>query len=530
MKTLFLHVPKFNNSYKPIGDFIWINYMPMGMMAIGDYVQKNGFDTEIVHVGVEWVENPLFKIDELVVDKPEIKAIGMSIHWHYQSYDVIEAARKLKELRPDIFIFIGGYTASFFHDQIIADYPMIDAVVRGDGEVPVLELLKALETDTSLEKVQNLTWRRDNDVVENEHTYVGDTEMVSALNYSNYSLLRHADTYIQYIGLPFFYAKGFTKEQNFKQFTIQSPLLPLAIGRGCPFNCTWCGGSHIPQQRHISKRVGFIYRSHESVIQTIKEGIAAGYKTMHTATDPEPVTQEYFIELWKKIRAEGIKVNWMFECNGLPADEFIDEFHKTFPGEDSIIAMSPECGNEELRLRHKGPGFTTEAFLAKMDKLDAMGISTEIFFTYGLPGENEEIMEDTFALRKIIMDRYKHVRGLRTLSIEMEPGAPWQIDPDHYGIVTDRKTFTDFYNAHAEHGNSTYTSFGYYLPDFFKKPLDMSRPYDDFAERLQKIKCKRLCFLHPNPKKYGKPWQGRLLCTVASTLLKLKPKNYQRPY
>ncbi len=61
MKTLFLHVPKFNNSYKPIGDFIWINYMPQGLFAIADYVQQHGFATEIVHVGVEWVENPLFK-------------------------------------------------------------------------------------------------------------------------------------------------------------------------------------------------------------------------------------------------------------------------------------------------------------------------------------------------------------------------------------------------------------------------------------------------------------------------------------
>lgn len=528
MKTLFLHVPKFNNSYKPIGDFIWINYMPQGLFAIADYVQRHGFATEIIHVGVEWVENRLFKVDEVIQD-PEIKAIGMPIHWHYQAYDVIECARKIKELRPDIFIFLGGFTASFFHDQIIDQYPMIDGVIRGDGEIPTLELLTALKNNTSLADVQNLT-HRDSITKINEHTYVGDEKLISELNYTNFKLLRHRETYIQYIGLPFFYAKGFSKEQNFKQFTIRSPLLPVAIGRGCPFNCTWCGGSHIPQQRHISKRVGFIYRSHEAVIKTVQDGIVAGYKTMHTATDPEPETQEYFIELWQKIRAEGIKVNWMFEANGLPTDEFIDEFQKTFPGADSIIAMSPEVGNEELRLRHKGPGFTTKRFLKTMEKLDSRGISTEIFFTYGLPGENEKIMEDTFKLRKTLMKRFKHIRGLRTLSIEMEPGAPWQIDPSHYGIVTDRKTFSDFYHAHGEYGNSTYTSFGYYLTDFFKEPLDMARPYEDFAERMQKIKCKRLCFLHPNPKKYGKPWQGRLLCKVASTLLKLKPKNYQRPY
>jgi radical SAM superfamily enzyme YgiQ (UPF0313 family) len=378
--------------------------------------------------------------------------------------------------------------------------------------------------------VDNLTWRAGKEVKINEHRYIGDAAAVSNLNFTNFSLLRNGDTYIQYIGLPFFFAKNFSKEQNFRQFTIRSPMMPMAIGRGCPFNCTWCGGSQVSQQRHISKRVGFIYRSHDSVIQTIREGMAAGYQTMHTATDPEPETQKYFIELWQRIRQEGIETNWFFECNGLPSDTFVDEFHKTFPGPDSIIALSPECGNEELRLRHKGPGFTTRAFYEKMDKIDAMGISTEIFFSYGLPGENEELLQDTLTMRREIMKRYKNVRGLRTLSIEMEPGAPWQVDPEKYGIVTDRRTFKNFYDTHSEGENCTYNTFGYYIPDYFKKPLDPARPYEDFADRMQKIKCKKLCFLHPNPKKFGKPWQGRLLCTVASNLLKLKPKNFSKPY
>ncbi|NDY41399.1 radical SAM protein [Dissulfurirhabdus thermomarina] len=529
MKVLFLHVPKFNNFYKPIGDFIWINYMPMGLLAIADFVRRHGFEVEVIHLGVEWVEDRGLRLETLL-DDPAVAAVGMSLHWHYQAYDVMAAARRIKEVRPDVFVFAGGYTASFFHDEIVRDFPQVDAVVRGDGEIPVLRLLETLQDGGSLEDVPNLTWREGPGVRTAEACYVGDAETVSGLNYTNFSLLRHAPTYVRYIGLPFFYAKHFSPEENFRRFTIRSPLLPLAVGRGCPFNCTWCGGAQVPQQRRISRRTGFVWRDPAAVIQDIKRGLAAGYRTLHTATDPEPVEQEYFVDLWRRIRREGIEADWMFECNGLPSDRFIDEFHKTFPGPDSIIAVSPECGNEDLRFRHKGPAFTTEAFFEKMDRIDRMGISTEIFFSYGLPGENEDLLEDTVRMRRRIIRRYRHVRGLRTLSIEMEPGAPWQMEPERFGIVTDRRTFRDFHDAHADADRGTYTTFGYYIPDYFERPLDPERPYDDFARRLQRIKCRRLCFLHPNPKKYGKPWQGRLLCSVASRLLRLKGRDLSRPF
>ena len=251
---------------------------------------------------------------------------------------------------------------------------------------------------------------------------------------------------------------------------------------------------------------------------------------MHTAMDPEPTTQEYFIELWRRIRHEKIETNWIFECNGLPSGTFLEEFHKTFPGQDSVIALSPECGNEALRLKHKGPAFTTNAFLSKMDQIDRLGISIECFFTYGLPGENESLLNDTISLQKLITKRYRNVRALRNLSIEIEPGAPWQLEPELFGIVTNRRYFRNFYQTHSEHDQGTFTSFGYYIPDYFDHPLDPERPYHDFATRMQAIKCRKLCFIHPNPKKSGKSWQSRLFCNVASKLITLKPRNHSKPY
>jgi len=531
MKTLLIHVPKFNNFYKPIGDFIWLNYMPMGLLAIGNFLETNGFPVEIVHLGVEWVENRDVQVSELVLNQPHIKAVGIPIHWHHQAYDAIEVARRIKETRQDIFIFAGGDTASFFHEEIINDFKMIDAVIRGHGEKPSLDLLQALKSNRPLDTVSNLTWRDKGVARVNPMDYMGNSSTISNLNYSNFSLIRHSDCYIKYVGQPFFFAKGFTKERNAKMFSLSAPLFPIAIGRGCPFNCTWCGGSQIPQQRFINGLKGFIYRSHDSVIQTITQASHAGYGIMHSCMDPEPTTQEYFIELWNRIRREPISIDWMFEANALPSDVFLTEFKKTFPGKNSLITLSPECGNETLRLKHKGPGFSTKALFEKLDTMNRLGITTEVFFTYGLPGENIKLLDETIALQRDIVKRFRCVRAVRTLSVEMEPGAPWQIEPERFGIVTNRRSFNDFYEAHGSPDNNTFSSFGYYIPDYFDTPLDRKDPFKDFARRMQAVKCRKFCFIHPNPEKCGKhPWQGRFFCQVASALISFKPRNLSKPY
>ncbi len=530
MKTILLHVPKFNNFYKPIGDFIWLTYMPMGLLAMADYAAKHHAEVEVVHLGVEWAINRRFNVADLIRDKSDVRAIGLSLHWHAQSFDVIEAAKRIKEVRKDIFVFVGGDTASFFHDEIISNYPMIDGVLRGHGEKPLLELIQTLSNGKDLSSVSNLTWRNQGALHINPFDYTADEATVSSLNYTRFSLLRHADIYVKYMGLPFFFAKGFSLERNYRMFTLGLPMFPVPAGRGCPFNCTWCAGSQVPQLKRINRLKGFIYRSHDSVLESVVQALDAGFRLIQSSMDPEPTTQDYFIELWQRMRREGIQTDWFFECNGLPSDAFIKEFKKTFPGPDSIIALSPESGNEGLRLRHKGPGFTNQALMDKMDKIDALGITTEAFFTYGLPGENRALLEDTVRLQKRLRKSYHHLRAIRTLAVEIEPGAPWQMDPDRFGIVTDRRTFSDFVRAHSDENQGAFTSFGYYLPDYFDEPLDPGNPFHDFAVRMQRLKCSKFCFIHPNPRKGGTPLSGRVFCALAGRLIRLKPRDLSRPY
>ena len=90
---LFLHVPKLINYYRPIGQFIWINFLPMGLLALADLLQRHDISTQVVHLGVEWIENHDFSVLDYIREKAP-RIVAFDLHWHHQSFDVMEMAKK----------------------------------------------------------------------------------------------------------------------------------------------------------------------------------------------------------------------------------------------------------------------------------------------------------------------------------------------------------------------------------------------------------------------------------------------------
>lgn len=515
LDCLIIHTPKFNNYYKPVGQFMWVNYMPLGLLGIADYLERNGMKCHVLHQGVERMNQESWQLgDSLNSSNPPV--IGLSLHWHYQAYDVIESCKKIRELLPSSYIVLGGSTASFFHDEIVRDFSCVDGVIRGDSEIPLLKIVKKVKAgERDLSKVQNLTWRDDKGrAVCNEVTYCADEKMLDGLRFANMELLENYRTYVDYVSLPFIVVKGISKKLNFKMFTARFKLFPLCVGRGCAFDCTWCGGSFTPQKERISCRKKVVWRPYDGVIADIKQALEYGYQGMYTVFDPTPEDQNYFVGLFRRIREEGLtkKLGWMHEATGVTSKEFVDEFAETFSEEFRVIALSPETGNEQVRKRNKGHFSSNAEFLGMLEYISSKKVNVEVFFTYGIPGENEEFIKDTYKMRNEIVKKYGRRNCLRALSIELEPGAPWQIEPEKYSIVTSRRTFADFLKVHSRSTAGTYTELGYYIPDYFKNPLDPKDPEADFAKRLQEIKCRNFCFIHPDGRKTSSPFWGRMLC------------------
>jgi len=260
-----------------------------------------------------------------------------------------------------------------------------------------------------------------------------------------------------------------------------------------------------------------IFRAVERVLQSIREAVSYGYETFHICFDPYPQKPRYFLDLFSRIREERIKMECFFESFGLPTNDFIKSFKETFPGPKSLIALSPDVGSDELRKVHKGYSYSNQALLETLDRLKANGVFCDLFFTLGVPFEKETDVEETIRLQKMIRKRYSNVRGIRTFTIEMEPGSPWHLDPEEFGVKTSLNHFMDFYHYHSG-DTSAFSSLGYWIPDYF----DDDRDEKGFGGVLQKIKCRHFCFIHPEARKSSTPFWGRTLCGLSNLFWKAK--------
>ena len=157
-----------------------------------------------------------------------------------------------------------------------------------------------------------------------------------------------------------------------------------------------------------------------------------------------------------------------------------------------------------------------------LDQLKRDQVFCDLFFTLGVPFEKEKDLCETIQLQREIRDRYPHVRAIRTFTIEMEPGSPWHLDPEEFGVKTSLRDFMDCYHNHSR-GECGFSSSGYWVPVYFGWVQDQT----GFEEALQGIKCRYFCFLHPDARKSSSPFWGRRLCGVSNLYWKMKNWHFR---
>lgn len=464
---VLIHVPKLLDYDYLLGWNSKVNFIAMGLYSIAEELKLSGFESHIVNLGAEKTLNPKFSLAQHIKDSGALLA-GFSLHWHPQTYDTIEAARHLKEGHPEIFTVFGGYTASYFAREILEKYPFVDAVIRGEGEKPVSELMKNLFIKNyDFSNVPNLVWKnKEGKITENPITFVASPEDLNRWSFTSIDKVKNYQTYVnlQWM-LPWEKAARLLFE---KQKT--PTIFGVCFGRGCPGTCTWCGGSY-STIKNITGRCGTVWREPSKIrhtIETIQEKF--GINSFYVCFDPSPENQTYLEKVFEELGQISPKIKLDFECFGLPTKEFIESFRKNLHP-DSLILLSPEVANEELRRKNRAFYFSNSQMEEILDILEENNVKTQLYFTFGLPDETMKDIKSTYEYQKSLKGKYKCITRNFFFPVEMEPGAPWFENPEKFGIKLKRETIEDFHRVHSKKN----MTFGYETKYFSEKKLHKIR-------------------------------------------------------
>ncbi|MFP4656262.1 MAG: radical SAM protein [Candidatus Woesearchaeota archaeon] len=434
-KVFFLHAPKQDQNNNEI------LLVPLGLVALSNYLKDNGLECEIIHTGVERLLNPYFNLIDFLKEE-DAKVVSLPLHWHQQSHSTISLAKQIRQNIPECKIILGGFTASFFHEEIMDKFQEIDFIIRGDSEQPLLNLVRSDFEEERLRLIPNLSWRSGKGIRHNPQTYTTSQKILDSLRFSDLISMKNGEAYSK------------TRINNPDSILSASEgIFYYNTGRGCPVNCSFCGGSNVSQCM-INKRNKVMTISEDAILRELSAARESGMEIWYTCFDPFPYTH-YYPRLFRKIRERGINLASQFECWALPTREFIDEFEKTFRKDLSQIIISPETGSDEVRKKNKGFFYTNKELLQCMNYINGKGISIVLYMTAGLPFEHKRDVAKTAKLIDYIKKKFDDVE-INVLPIGIEPASPLFMNPEKYSVIAKRFSFSELEKIHEKEGDPNY--------------------------------------------------------------------------
>jgi hypothetical protein len=410
--------------------------MPVGIPGILNRARQQGLRVAGLNVPLEIVIEPRFDLRQWLAAQRGACLIAIDLHWYEHSFGALDVARVCKEVHPHLPVVVGGLTASYFAPEILAGFPQVDYVIRGDGEEPLAALALALRDGAGLARVPNLSYRQGEQVVENPRTYCAAAEDLNRLDFVDMSWLEHAQEYTA--------VEVTTTEMMTPAEASSVRGHWLTIGRGCCFNCSFCGGG---QQAHalLAGRNGIVPRSPTRVVDDIERMLALGMKQVSFNLDPAIMGRAYWVTLFGEMRRRGVRIGIYNEQFQLPNEAFLGALLEVAEPRYSEIAITPLSGSEEVRALN-GKHFTNRQLLDVLTRLKLHRVPVYLFFSLNVPGENNVTFKKTLRLAREACDLYP-ANALRMINMvhTVDPCSPLSRDPAQHKVKVAFSTFADYY-------------------------------------------------------------------------------------
>lgn len=414
---------------------------PLGFLSIGEYLERHGYHVSICNLALLNSVMPQFR-PETIIRRIHARIVGIDLHWATHVDGALELTKIIKSIHPDTHIVVGGFTASYFWQELL-NYPEIDFVMRGDStEYPLLCLLDVLKNGGNLEEVPNLSWRdKTGEIRTTGLEWVPDNIDDYRTDYSWIirSAARHFDPVNLVMSIPY-------------RDWLTNPSAAVLTQRGCPNDCLLCGGSAYAYLNVCNRRQPAV-KSPAAVVRDIASAARIMRTRIFLGSDMQDPGEDYYQEVFQRFKSLRINNSLILEVIQPAPFEF---FESAVESASSVtLHMSAETHDESLRMQF-GRKYTNAALEQMIEAAMDAGVKTvRIFFGIGLPGQNETSVMKTVDYCGKLLNRFGHDRRfipfISILAPYIEPGSLAFDDPERYSYRNFCSTLEDYRNSMRQH-------------------------------------------------------------------------------
>lgn len=342
----------------------------IGLVTLGTYLHARSAHRATVldfafHHGGDWRALLARRLDEFA---PDVVGLYVSTPYFPSARAVADELKRLAPTRP---VIAGGHHATLSPQSVIA-HRAFDMLVIGEGEIPLLRLLDAMEAGRDLDEVPGLWFRREGEVVKVEKGPPLEAAEIPALDWGLYD------------------------EETLRRSFYYFGAMPVMGSRGCPNKCSFCAITNV-------------------------QALYAGQRFLRFR-DPVAVVDE--IERnYRRFKPMGMKIVYFYDLNFLVAPKWLRAFteeyrrrglHRELPWsaytradhvnpevlaalEDSgciNLRVGVESANEQARNDWYNKELPQQQLIDALRSIKELGISITGYFLVGGPGERpEHLME-----------------------------------------------------------------------------------------------------------------------------------------
>lgn len=351
--------------------------VPAALLYIHAWLIKNNINSKIIDIkigrpSISLTKSQIDQAKSAILDKVKTlkpRYIGIPCYTA-EFWDAIDLCKRIKAIHK-CTIIVGGLHVSIKADDFFFKNSPIDMAVIGDGQYPLVEIIKRIDSGKDIDGVEGVVMRGKD----------GNLQIQGASSFVDWEILPNPD-YSQ-LNMEY-YSKPHTG--IIRNLILSGVHIFTTIG--CPFLCTFCANSN----RKVR------YRPIANVIEEIEE-LKNSYNidSFYIFDDTFLLKKSRVIEFTEGLKNRKIGLIWAMETRVNLIDE---ETVKLIKQAGCMqIDFGVESGSNESLIRMK-KGITEEQIIKAFDICKKYNLRTLANFMFNTPGETAEDVEKTLDIMK----------------------------------------------------------------------------------------------------------------------------------